>query len=113
MSNRARDWAWAQAVTPTQKLVLLSLAEHANDQGGSCFPCGATLRGLTGLSERAIRKALRELEALDLIDCQHGRGKTSSRYRLHVSEGHEVPVTESRGAPDAGQRGTRCPRNHQ
>lgn len=105
MSRGARDWAWSQTVTPTQKLVLLSLAEHANDSGG-CWPSTARLRELTGLSERAIRNAVRELEKLGLLICRQGRGKTSSHYSLHLSEGQQMPVT--RGAADAPQRGTKC-----
>lgn len=130
MSRIARDWAWNQQVSPTQKLLLLSLAEHANE-AGECWPCGLRLQELTGLSVRAIRNAVRELEALELITCQRGSGTRSSRYLLKISEeritpdsgenreeegadgggtkcppgGHEMPGGE---APDAGQGGTTC-----
>jgi hypothetical protein len=37
MSRAARDWVWALSVTPVQKLVIMALAERADDEG-HCFP---------------------------------------------------------------------------
>lgn len=71
------------------KLVLLSLANHHNQETGRCDPSNDRLQKSTGLSERAIRKAIRELEALNVITTverkqRTGRGKKNltNRYRI-------------------------------
>ena len=69
MSVEAFSWALNDAPcdSPTQKLVLLALANHARPDGSSAFPSVATIRRYTLLSERAIRQKLVELEALGVI----------------------------------------------
>jgi len=52
--------AWDVDVTPTQKLVLLAICNHA-DIRGLAFPSITRLSSKTGLSERAIRSALQVL----------------------------------------------------
>lgn len=56
MSIEAINWAKRQRVTPTQKLVLLVLADCA-DPTGVAFPSTAYLEEITGLSDKAIRTA--------------------------------------------------------
>jgi DNA-binding MarR family transcriptional regulator len=59
-------WAWEQRVSPTQKLVLLAFAGHANEVF-DCWPSEARLGELTGLPVRTVRRAVHELEAKGLI----------------------------------------------
>lgn len=112
MSLRATVWAWSvTAGSPTAKLVLFALAEHA-DEVGLCWPSIARLHRHTELSERAIRNALRDLETAGLIVTETRDGQPS-RYRLTVSGGvpprHETPGSEQNTpAPDAGEGGTSC-----
>lgn len=89
------------------KLVLLSLADHHNQETGRCDPSIARLQKATGLSERAIRKAIRELEVLRLVTTverkqRTGRGKRNltNRYRI------------AGGAQYAGRMGHNMPPNH-
>lgn len=56
MSIEAINWAKKQRVSPTQKLVLLVLADCA-DSDGLAFPSMAYLEEVTGLSDKAIRNA--------------------------------------------------------
>jgi hypothetical protein len=49
---------WELAVTPSEKLVLLALADHAQDGGGGAYPSVATLARKTGLSDRMVRYVL-------------------------------------------------------
>ncbi len=68
MSRRARDWAWGrQGLTPAQRLVLLALAEHADDNGESCFPSLGLLERMTELSRRGITKALSGLDGFGTV----------------------------------------------
>lgn len=65
----------------TEKLVLLVLANYANDVGDSCYPGMGTLQRQTGLSDRGIQKALRRLEQAGHLRVIHRKG-TSNRFRL-------------------------------
>ena len=120
MSYRLSDWAWSVAdLTPTQKLVLLALAQCCNGKPGNtvCWPSQARLRAMTALSERSVRYALRDLEARCLIASEPGRGKTSTRYRLTVQDSPNGcldlpdPTADARprGARDAAPEGQQVP----
>lgn len=69
MSWQASAWALKQQKTrePTQRFVLLCLANYAGADGRNAFPCLSTLVADTGFSERTIRRTLRQLEALGLL----------------------------------------------
>lgn len=66
MSIEAISWAWKQQVTSTQKLVLLALADGA-DQWGEAKLSQGFLCWQTELKERAVREALKALETDGLI----------------------------------------------
>jgi len=67
--------------SPTQTLVLLCLADCANDRDGRAWPAVATIARRSRLGERAVQYALRELEALGLLESKQTEGR-STRYRL-------------------------------
>lgn len=80
MSLKATSWAWeipTKDIGMTNKFVLLALADYANLEG-ICFPSQATLGDKVDLSERSIRTALGELEALGLIS-RESRSSTGGR----------------------------------
>lgn len=61
MSMAALRWARAsRGITPTQKLVLLILADAANADG-VCWNAAPSIAEETGLSDRAVRTALHDL----------------------------------------------------
>lgn len=69
MSVEALSWAFnhAPAMSPAERLVLLGLANHAGPDGRAAFPSVARLMRYTCLAERTVRRALRQLEAAELI----------------------------------------------
>ena len=81
MSRVARDWAWALQITPPRKLVILALAERADDSG-TCWPSLTRLSEMTGLVRSTIAVALTGLEEARLIARDRGRAGRSTRYRL-------------------------------
>jgi len=96
VSRAARDWAWSRrGLTPAQRLVLLALAERANDRGDSCFPSLRQLELMTELSRRRITKALSGLEGR-LIERDRGGPRRSTSYRLLLS----VPSEGERPSAD-------------
>ncbi|MBU6189481.1 MAG: helix-turn-helix domain-containing protein [Betaproteobacteria bacterium] len=106
MSIRATAWAWTVQCAPTAKLVLVALADHA-DETGLCWPAVASLVNKTGLSERAVRSALRSLEAAAVITLGRGDGRGhTSRYVLCINGSSlkpapDAPFTDEKGADAA------------
>lgn len=79
MSVQAITAAFAvQGVSPSEKLLLLALANYA-DADGECWPSQTTLTFDTGLSERTIRTALASLEASGLLSRQRRNRPNGSR----------------------------------
>lgn len=127
MSNEALAWAWRVPCAPTAKLVLVALADRANE-AGECFPSSRDIIERTGLAERTIRLALRELEAMGALRSEFRAGR-STIYVVSMTAqrgasdagGQEMPggttcrggghVMPGRGASDAGEGGTTCPHN--
>lgn len=92
MSVRAIAWAWdVDGITPTEKLVLLAIADNADDDGYA-WPGVETLCAKTCLKRRAVLKALGHLESTGFLERSaryRGRGtqggRTSNGYRLRLS----------------------------
>ena len=96
-----------QGLSGTEKLVLLALADNAND-AGECFPSMSMLAQKTCVCERAVRNAIRDLEAAGYVSSA-SRAGTSTLYRIHTTPApnaaparraprHQMPPTP---APDA------------
>lgn len=112
MSVRAMAWAWDQSVGhPTRKLVLMALADHADD-AGRCWPGADTVAGKVGVGERTVR---RHIEAL----AEGGYLTQAKRIRrddgtlgswilvLHLDGGdHRSPVS---GGPNTPRNSTGHP----
>ena len=92
-----RDF-YASNLPPTARFVAVTLAWHHNEQTGRCDPSLPLLAQETGLCVRAVRQALRTIEAAGLISSMPRPGGTPL-YRLH-------PHTP---APDAAHPGSKCP----
>ncbi len=113
MSNRALDCAWrAKIKSPAQKAVLTILADYAN-QDFEAFPSVQTMSDCTAYSERAVRMALRDLEAggwverHERVDAKTGRMKTAL-YRLifvYDPDRMRAPKMLKDGASAAGREG--------
>ena len=94
-------WAWAIELPPTSKLVLMALADIADDQG-ICWPCQDTLAAKCSLTVRSVRRILLQLQAQRLLVTEprfrQNGAQASSRYRLAVV-----------GPPDTGGSPPRTP----
>ncbi len=67
MSWVALAHAWSISLCPRDKLVLLALADHANDEDFTCFPSVRHLCLKTNMCRATVFKALESLEDLGLI----------------------------------------------
>lgn len=81
MSLRAMLWALNDAPVddPTTCLVLIALADGANDDGTGAYPSKATMAKRARCSERTVQRHLRELESLSLI--RQGDQTLALRFR--------------------------------
>ena len=90
MSLDATRWAWSLSIRPSQKLVLLSLADRA-DEHHRCWPSLRRLTKDTGLDERTINAAIVQMcEDGILLRSDRGPGKGYA-YTLVGVPGREDP----------------------
>lgn len=102
MSFRLIAEAWASGVPPIDRLVLVALADWANESG-QCWPSMPTIAEKTGVDVRTARRVMARLEAGGCISTirKPGRGIL---YTVHP--GHAVPPdtlsprTENTQTPD-------------
>jgi hypothetical protein len=97
MSFTAMAWASKQKTkSSSQKLVLLMLANYADDQD-KCWPSKQTLADMCCMSKSGICKTITQLESAGFLVIVKREG-TSSIIRLHTGV-HQV----DRGCPPSGQ----------
>jgi len=105
-------WAWDQDVgTETELLVLLALADRANDDGESCFPGNPEVARKARVSVRSVPRIADRLEARGLIKILPREGR-SNEYKLNVRNeawpGHQMvktPATVSGVGDDSQESG--------
>ena len=95
MSIRIMSASWdLQDISTSQKIVLLSLADQANEDG-LCWPSASRTSVRTCLSERATRKAISDLEKLGHLSRNYQPGKCTY-YCIHprsqCSTGLDAPM---------------------
>lgn len=102
MSNGILNAAFdAKKQRPRDRLVLLALADRANEEG-ICWPAVADIRRRTGLCERAVQMAVSSLqkEGHITVESGHTGGRTSRTYRVHPVPDSEpvgpIPEKEAR-----------------
>lgn len=74
-------------VEPGTKLLLLALADHADDEGNNCWPSVEYLAWKTSLSERHVRRMLSDLRAQGVlipVDREAGGRHRSVVYRVDL-----------------------------
>jgi len=84
MSLDATRWAWQQALKPSTKLVLLALADRANDSG-ECWPSTARLVSDTGLNRKTAMSCTQELNNIGLITITKKTG-TGNKYHINIPD---------------------------
>lgn len=82
---------WELPLTPAEKLVLLALADCANDEG-EAWPSIATLCRKTNAAERTVQRSIRALEEAGHLRTVKVTGK-GNRYR--ITPATVTPLSES------------------
>jgi hypothetical protein len=93
MSVKAMTWAFEQPISGNEKVVLLALADFAND-GGECWPSVRRIAEKAYISELTVRRIIALLidsEFLKLTRRQSNDGRSMSNlYQLQMEEGEGV-----------------------
>jgi hypothetical protein len=100
-------WAWATPLPPTPKLVLMALADIADDQG-VCWPSHKTLAFKCTLTDRTIRRMVLLLQTKRLLYVQQRVRKDGSRasnsYRLAIDAHPPGQIVQGGGHEGPGKR---------
>lgn len=120
MSVRAMTWAWEQdgttpshprPITPVQKLVLMRLGDHANDEG-ICWPGKDHLAARCCCSKRTIDAAIAELVKRGLIRVKRRKNEDGTDapnvYILSIRQG-DLFASAGQGANSAPYRAAAAP----
>lgn len=102
-------WAWETSLPSTEKMVLLCLCDHANDDG-QCWPSMARIARKCSVTDRTVQRAIKRLRDWGILtgDCEPGR-----TYKFQINPRHDVtpdtmspptstpePPTQCRQTPD-------------
>ena len=93
MSVKAMAWAWEQTLKPTDQLVLLALADHADDDG-ICWPGQKLIAEKCNVTRKTVWASLKRLTEQGLIASEqqfrNDGSRTSNLYLLAIASS---PVT--------------------
>jgi hypothetical protein len=93
------NWAWHQDLKPVPKLVLMALADAADDQG-ICWPSVATIAVKVGVSTRTVRRVMQTLIRRELLTAEQRHRSdgscSSNRYRLSLGGGDKLSPARDR-----------------
>ncbi|MGX6612214.1 helix-turn-helix domain-containing protein [Enterobacter kobei] len=106
MSRAATDWAWSLELKASQKLLMLSLADRA-DESHCCYPSIQRLVKDTGMDRKTIGKWVGQMIDDGLItDTGERKGKTKQvrvlRLNIEVKEYQKRNSTENGNDPKFG-----------
>ena len=105
MSVKVMAQVWELNLPTTKKLVLLALADHANDQGEKVYPSVARVAWKSGLSIRQTRRVMAQLRDVDhlLVLVREGDGRGHpNQYRIDLTKGDKLtPFEEWRSSVTA------------
>jgi hypothetical protein len=96
MSIKVMTAVWELDLPPSEKLVLLALADWAQDDG-RCWPSIAKVAAKSGVSERTVQRMLREAEKAGLLKRKENMGR-GCEYTLPPD--NLSPVTNETDTPD-------------
>lgn len=96
MSVSVSNWAWGlQCVQGTTKLVLMALADSADDSG-ACWPRVDTIAHKATASRATVKRALKKLEEIGLLRRKERLREDGSQASnvYHLAVGIDVPKPE-------------------
>ena len=96
MCIEAWNWAWKiEGLTPTRKLVLLSIADYADPQTKKAYPSNSHIAQRVGLKDpKSVQKIIKELEEVGLVQRiprykDDKKGQTSNWIKCLLPQGSQ------------------------
>lgn len=88
MAFRLIPLVWNLKLEPSEKFVLMKLADNANDEGTHCFPSIRRMAYETGYSTRTIGRIIASLTAKGIVSIlERGNQVRPNHYELHLENG--------------------------
>jgi hypothetical protein len=107
MSIKVMTVAWEISRPHADKLLLIALADQANDEGW-CWPSVATLGRKCGMEDRSIRRVIARLVKGGHVTVQQRRQTMDDGRVLNTSNNYRVhPAVAGTEPPDSGSVGTK------
>jgi len=91
MSIKAMTWAFDQLMSGNDKVILLALADHA-DENGICWPSINRIAERSCVSRRTVINILAKLETSGFLTKDVGGGRKSNRYAINMRGAEVAPV---------------------
>lgn len=90
MSLKAMNWVWEHSpAVGTELLVLLAIADNADDAGANAYPSTDTLARKTRLDTRTVQRVIRRLEEHGHVVVDRGGGRAANRYSVLLTTPHQ------------------------
>lgn len=86
MSFHLVNLAWQRDMRAAQKIVLLALADFAQQSTGECFPSVRVLSAKCGLSASAVRAQIKSLQSMGLVDVETQSDGVVYRVKLGAAQ---------------------------
>lgn len=123
MSIRLMSDVWRTDLPTVEKMVLLVIADHANDEGTQSYPSQATIATKASVSIRTVQRAVNSLCALGFVRVfKHSGGSAGCRedrrphlYQINIGKlrGDTVTARKGDGATMTTSTGRHSrPKNH-
>lgn len=103
MSVACQTWVWQHSkTTGNDRLLLLAIADCADDDGDNAWPSVETLADKATCSERTVQRRIQHLEEIGCLTVLRGAGRHGThRYRVHMDAGAAKPPKPRRARPSA------------
>ena len=105
MSIALMTEVWKLDLQAARKMVLLALADNANDEGTNCYPSVGTIVEKCSMSERTVQGHLQSLEETGLIQRKERSGR-STHYTLDVERISALALARKR------EKASQCYKNN-
>ena len=109
MSVRVMGAVWDIPIPPTRKLVLMAMADHANDEG-VCWPSQERIAIKVGITDRQVRNHVAELIKAGYVEVVERRMLRTTVWRITVAD--RKPVSAPDRKPVSASTGSQLPTNH-
>jgi predicted transcriptional regulator len=101
MSIRVMTWLWENSpASGTDLLVMLAIADNADDSGGNAWPSMRTLARKCRISERSVQRAIRSLQAAGLLMIEESAGRSGThRFTVDMTKGRQLVTPDNLVTP--------------